>query len=169
MTIAQKIMILGDIGVGKTSIANRFVFDRFDADYKATIGVDIYTHDCTYDWEGKQETIRFVLWDTDGDFGLSIFSTIYLKGAAGALIVADVTRPNSMAKMAELVAQFAEAKPGRPTAAILNKIDLVENGPLEEPEFAVRPDVLVRTSARTGEGIAEAFQDIAIAIRRRSI
>ncbi len=169
MTIARKIMILGDIGVGKTSIANRFVFDTFNADYKATIGVDIYTHDCVYDWEGHKETIRFVLWDTDGDFGLSIFSTVYLRGAAGALIVADVQRPNSVAKMVELVTQFAESKPGRPVVALLNKMDLVDPAAQQDPEFTVAPDFFVRTSALTGAGVAEAFEDLARAIRMRGL
>jgi GTPase SAR1 family protein len=42
---ARKIMLLGEIGVGKSSIARRLVFDRFEGDYKPTIGVDVYSYD----------------------------------------------------------------------------------------------------------------------------
>lgn len=170
MMTAKKVMILGDIGVGKTSITNRFVFDRFDTNYKATIGVDIYTHDCVYDWEGREEAVRLVLWDTDGDFGLSIFSTIYLKGAAGAVVVGDVSRPSSVTKMADLVAQFIETMPGRPCIAVLNKTDLLAQGE-EVPEvaFDASPDAVLTTSAKDGSGITKAFTELAKAIRRRQI
>ena len=83
-------MLLGEIGVGKSSLARRFVFDRFEAEYKSTIGVDILTHDTT---TADGEAMRLVLWDTDGEFGARIFDTVYVKGASGALIVSDVTRP----------------------------------------------------------------------------
>ncbi len=84
---ARKIMILGAIGVGKTSLANRLAFERFETSYKATIGVDIYT--TTVLLPGKTKPTQLTLWDTDGDFGMAIFRTVYIKGASGALIVGD--------------------------------------------------------------------------------
>ncbi len=42
---ARKVMLLGEIGVGKSSLARRLVFDKFEFDYKPTIGVDIYRYD----------------------------------------------------------------------------------------------------------------------------
>ena len=80
---SAKIMLLGEIGVGKSSLARRFVFDKFEADYKSTIGVDILTHDVSL---ADGQVLRLVLWDTDGDFGARIFETVYVKGASGALI-----------------------------------------------------------------------------------
>ena len=122
--ISAKIMLLGDIGVGKTSLARRCVFDKFDADYKTTIGVDVLTHDTELGPECESEVLRLVLWDTDGDFGSRIFETVYLAGASGAIIVADASRPGTLVKMTTLADRFAEQLPGRPVVMIVNKIDL---------------------------------------------
>ena len=122
--ISAKIMLLGDIGVGKTSLARRRVFDKFDADYKTTIGVDVLTHDIELGPECEGEILRLVLWDTDGDFGSRIFETVYLAGASGAIIVADASRPGTLVKMTTLADRFAEHFPGRPVVMIVNKIDL---------------------------------------------
>ena len=159
--ISAKIMLLGDIGVGKSSLARRFVFDKFEADYKTTIGVDVLTHDVALGPACRDETLRFVLWDTDGDFGARIFETVYLLGASGALVVADATRPGTLAKMAVLAERFEERFPGRPVAKIVNKIDLA---PSPAPMLA---DVTC-TSAKTGEGVEAMFRRLAAEIWRRA-
>ncbi len=159
---SAKVMLLGDIGVGKSSLARRFVFDRFESDYKTTIGVDVLTHDVDLRAAGEDATLRFVLWDTDGDFGGRIFETVYLVGASAAIVVADATRPATLVKMAALVARFEEGFPGRPVVAIVNKIDLAQ-GVVGGPQI----DVLY-TSAKTGQGVAEMFLALGCAILRRS-
>lgn len=165
--ISAKVMLLGDIGVGKSSLARRFVFDQFESDYKTTIGVDVLTHDVDLGPQCDNAPLRFVLWDTDGDFGNRIFETVYLAGASGAIVVADATRPATLVKMASLVSRFEESFPGRPVAAIVNKIDLVSEPPSvgdpEAPQIAV-----VYTSAKTGEGVAALFVDLGRVIWRRA-
>ena len=158
--ISAKIMLLGDIGVGKTSLARRFAFGKFEADYKTTIGVDVLTHDVPLGPACQDETLRFVLWDTDGDFGARIFETVYLAGASGAFVVADATRPGTLVKMALLAQKFEERFPGRPVAKLVNKIDLA---PPPQPQSN---DVLL-TSARTGEGVQEMFAEMGAAVWRR--
>jgi len=166
--ISAKVMLLGDIGVGKSSLARRFVFDRFETEYKTTIGVDVLTHDIALGAECENERLRFVLWDTDGDFGNRIFETVYLAGASAAIVVGDATRPATLVKMAALVSRFDEAFPGRPVSAIVNKIDLApERSTLNAPA-ASRIDVIY-TSARTGEGVEEMFLALGRAIWRRSL
>ncbi|PPD45899.1 MAG: hypothetical protein CTY15_03350 [Methylocystis sp.] len=162
--ISAKVMLLGDIGVGKSSLARRFVFDRFDSEYKTTIGVDVLTHDVDLGAAANHEKLRFVLWDTDGDFGARIFETVYLLGASAAIVVGDATRPATLVKMAALVAQFDERLPGRPVVAIVNKVDLSpqpDNG-------AGAPHEILYTSAKTGQGVAEMFLALGHAILRRS-
>jgi Ras-related protein Rab-5C len=159
--ISAKVMLLGDIGVGKTSLARRFVFDKFEADYKTTIGVDVQTHDVTLD-DGA--TLRLVLWDTDGDFGSRIFETVYLLGANGAIVVADASRPGTLAKMEMLADRFEERFPGRPVARIVNKLDLAPAG-FVLPQIARE---IVSTSAKTGDGVSEMFVRLAAALWRRS-
>ncbi|MCC2110614.1 MAG: GTP-binding protein [Hyphomicrobiales bacterium] len=163
-------MIIGSVGVGKTSITHRLIFNRFDAAYKATIGVDIYTYDCPFEWEGQAQTLRMVLWDTDGDFGMTMFSTVYIKGAAAAVVVADITDPESIKTAYNLIGRFAEVMPGRPVALLLNKVDLADDqDALPDVGDAVEPDVVIRTSAKDGTGVAEAFSALSAAIRRRDL
>lgn len=163
--ISAKVMLLGDIGVGKSSLARRFVFDHFETDYKTTIGVDVLTHDVVLDSDADNETLRFVLWDTDGDFGVRIFETVYLAGASAAIVVADATRPATLVKMARLATYFEERFPGRPVATIVNKIDLAPE--LASDASPSRFDV-VYTSAKTGQGVAEMFLSLGHAIWRRA-
>jgi len=166
VTPSAKVMLLGEIGVGKSSLARRFVFDRFEGEYKSTIGVDILSHEIALD-DGRP--LKLMLWDTDGDFGARIFETVYIKGASGALIVSDATRPATLAKAARLAAGFAEAFPGRPTRVIVNKIDLAD---MEHGAFAgagLAPGDVVRTSARTGEGVGALFQSMGADILRRGL
>ena len=166
MTPSAKVMLLGEIGVGKSSLARRFVFDKFEGEYKSTIGVDILSHEIALE-DGRP--LKLMLWDTDGDFGARIFETVYIKGASGALIVSDATRPATLAKAARLAADFAEAFPGRPTRVIVNKIDLAD---MESGAFAgagLAPGDVVRTSARTGEGVGALFQSMGADIFRRGL
>jgi len=161
-------MLLGDIGVGKTSLARRFVFGKFDTDYKTTIGVDVLTHDIALGPDCAGETLRLVLWDTDGDFGSRIFETVYVAGASGAIIVGDASRPGTIVKTVSLAERFEDGFPGRPMIIIINKIDLAPPPHDLGPALTTSAETLY-TSAKTGEGVSELFQSLGAAIWRRAI
>ncbi len=165
--ISAKVMLLGDIGVGKTSLARRYVFDKFESDYKTTIGVDVLTHDLELGSECGGQTLRLVLWDTDGDFGNRIFDTVYVAGASGAIIVADASRPSTIVKSASLAARFEERFPGRPIMIIINKIDLAPPPRDLGPAVHSSAEELY-TSAKTGQGVPQLFQRLGAAIWRRT-
>ena len=158
---AVKIMLLGPIGVGKTSLLRRLVFDTFSYDYKTTIGVDLVSYDVELQ-DGRP--LRLVIWDTDGDFGESILTSSYAAGASGALVVGDATRPQTLARMALLLDGFERTMPRRPTCAVLNKVDLVAPGAAELKLLGRRP--LIQASAQTGRGVREAFLSLAESIQR---
>ena len=168
MIRSAKIMLLGDIAVGKTSLARRLVFDRFDADYKTTIGVNVLSHDVRVE-DGDDGLLRLVVWDTDGDFSHAIFNTTYVVGASAAIVVADASRPATIEQMAGIVDAFETRFPGRPVAAVLNKIDLAPEGGAPPQPASLARRRLVRASALSGEGVVEMFMDIARAIRRRGL
>ena len=165
--ITRKVMLLGEIGVGKSSLARRLVFDKFAFDYKPTIGVDVFRY------EVPQRTGRapmaLIVWDTDGNFGDAIFRHIYMKEAAAALIIGDLSRPPTLDSMVKLGSGFADAFPGRHIGYVVNKTDLLpdaEARPL--PAELTRPEIsLIRTSAKTGDHVSEAFISAADCIARR--
>jgi small GTP-binding protein len=166
MQRAQKVMLLGDIGVGKTSLARRLVLDRFEASYKATIGVDMYRKDILLDdgqGEGDAGAITLIIWDIDGDFGESIFQHIYIRGASSALIIGDAHEPSSFESMLRLADGFQEQLPGRPIALVINKVDLASSDrQFSLPSAFTRLGApVIKTSARTGENVTFAFRALA--------
>jgi small GTP-binding protein len=164
---ARKVMLLGEIGVGKSSIVKRLVFDRFEVDYKPTIGVDIYRYEVPP--RPGQDAMSLIVWDTDGNFGEAIFRHVYIREASAALIIGDLTRRATVETMLRLGEGFREAIPGRYCCHILNKLDLVEHPhEFELPEELGRSTVpVLKTSAKTGANVANAFLEAADAIRRR--
>lgn len=163
---STKVMILGSACVGKTSLTKRLVFDRFDTEYKSTIGVNILSHELLLSEEYASAAMRLVLWDTDGNFESHIFTSAHVAGASGAVIVSDISRPETMKVAVDFCRRFAEKFPGRPIRPIVNKCDLVEDPrSVDIPDFS--PYAPLYASARTGDGVVELFRDIAEAIWRR--
>ncbi len=162
--ITKKVLMLGEIGVGKTSISRRLSFGSFGDNYKATIGVDIYSFDVKPDPEGIP--FKFLVWDTDGSHGESIFRQYYARQAQAAMIVADITRPSTVESMLKLGRLYEDVMPGRYCAFILNKTDLDEDPAVtaiyDRLKAAKVP--LFRTSALSGENVAEAFHTAAVEI-----
>lgn len=166
--LTAKVMLLGDMGTGKTSLAQRLIFDRFDGNYKTTIGVEILTYDIMFGPNGADGAVRLVLWDTDGDFGRQIMDTIYVSGASAAVVVSDASRPQTVTRMFELVDDFEQKFPGRPIRAIVNKVDLIDNEPgaIKLPNH--RSADTLFASAKTGMGVEASFRTLGEAILRRA-
>jgi small GTP-binding protein len=163
----RKIMLLGDIGVGKSSIVQRLVFDRFDMAYKPTIGVDVYRYEVPE--AAGRPAMTFIVWDTDGNLSDLMFRHVYMKAASAAMIVGDLTRRATLETMLRLGRGFSDELPGRHISFVLNKRDL-----LSTPEAADIPKDLkgsrtdvAWTSALTGENVREAFVEAANGIYRR--
>jgi small GTP-binding protein len=169
--ISRKILLLGEIGVGKTSLVRRLVLDELPTDYKATMGVDLYRYRLKGLGAGRDRELELVIWDTDGSYGESIFSHVYAKGTSGALIVGDLTRRTTLEHMAGLARGFADALPSRHFTFVLNKADLVAERAEDLVPEAVRTarQPKVWTSALTAENVAAAFSETADAIIRREL
>jgi small GTP-binding protein len=167
LDFSAKVMLLGDIGVGKSSLARRLMFNTFDADYKTTIGVDIMTHEMIVETDSGPARARLLLWDTDGDFDQHIFKSVYLSGASGAMVVADASRPQTIEKMFNLAADFLGRLPGRAVRAVINKTDIAVPDVARFDRRGLPADHLLFSSAKTGEGVIEAFAAIAKDIHRR--
>ncbi len=172
MSAPKKIMLLGEIGVGKTSLIRRLVLNRFEGTYKGTLGFDLYTFQLSGVGADGGDTMPLVIWDTDGNVGTNIFRhDIYMQGTSAALIVGDITRPETVETMSELEAGFSAQYPGRHVVFVLNKSDLLtESGHLAlPPRLADTGLPIMLTSAKTGDNVEAAFRDTANAILRRDV
>ena len=86
-----KIVVVGDSGVGKSNILNRYVHNEFNHDSKATVGVELNTK--TYKVNDK--IVKVHLWDTAGQERYKSITAAYYKGAKGSMIVYDITKLES--------------------------------------------------------------------------
>ncbi|KAF1419581.1 Ras-related protein Rab-22A, partial [Spheniscus mendiculus] len=83
-----KVCLLGDTGVGKSSIVWRFVEDSFDPNINPTIGASFMTKTVQY----QNELHKFLIWDTAGQERFRALAPMYYRGSAAAIIVYDITK-----------------------------------------------------------------------------
>jgi Ras-related protein Rab-5C len=167
--ISRKLMLLGEIGVGKTSLIRRLVQGRFEAEYKSTFGVELYRVPIARAGPCGDQPIELIVWDTDGNFTQTIFRHVYIKGAAAALIIGDLKRRATLEAMVDLAEGFQDAMPGRHFSFIANKADLLaadEAAMLPKKLQDARQQVLL-TSAKTGANVEDTFIHAASSILRR--
>lgn len=159
-TLQKKICMVGAFSVGKTSLVKRYVESVFSESYLTTVGVKIDKKTVI----AADRTVNLILWDLAGEDDISSLRMSYLRGAAGYVLVADGTRPATLG-MALSLRQRVQAEHGSlPFVLLLNKHDLTDHWEIGDAQLAslredgwwVRP-----TSARTGEGVEEAFQHLA--------
>ncbi|WP_298815848.1 Rab family GTPase [Chloroflexus sp.] len=156
--LTAKICLLGEFSVGKTSLIRRFVEGIFDERYLSTLGVQISRHSMRV----AQLEIQLLIWDTTGGERFDQIVQNYYRGAAGALLVCDVTRPDTLSVLSEYASAFHRASPATPLVIAANKVDLTTQRQIADDEIAATAAALsadwLCTSARTGEGVQEAFQ-----------
>ena len=97
-----KIVLLGDSGVGKSNIINKFIKNQFNTDSKTTIGVEFAAK--TLEVKGK--IIKTQIWDTAGQERYRSMASAYYRGATGALLVYDITRSNSFENLEKWTKQL---------------------------------------------------------------
>lgn len=160
MMLQKKICMLGAFGVGKTSLVRRYVASIFSDTYLTTVGVKIDKKTLTVD--GR--TVYLILWDIAGEDDISALRTSYLRGAAGYFLVVDGTRGETL-EVARSIQRRVEAEVGQvPFMVLLNKYDLVDRWRISEPcleELKCAGWTVLSTSAKTGEGVEAAFQELA--------
>ena len=161
--LQKKICMLGGFGVGKTSLVSRFVSSIFSDKYFTTVGVKIDKKSITVD--GDEMTL--VVWDIYGQDEFQTVRDSYLRGASGYLLVADGTRYATLETAATLQRQ-AEAAVGRvPFLLLLNKSDLDREWQVDERALVKLVDrgwTVMKTSAKSGAGVEEAFAKLARAM-----
>ena len=161
----KKICMLGGFSVGKTSLVKRYVESVFSESYLTTVGVKIDKKTVTL----GDKTVHLILWDLAGEDDMASLRMSYMRGSAGYVLVADGTRSATL-EVALALRKRVEAEYGPlPFALLINKNDLREQWTITDDDLEkLRTDGWwVRTSsARTGEGVEDAFTDLATRVAR---
>ena len=157
---AYKLCLLGDFGVGKTSLVARFVHSTFSEKYLTTIGVKVDTKEIE---RPGHAACRLVIWDIAGRSQLDALNMTYLRGASALLLVADGTRERSLHAALGLLMQARTLLPEAAVVLAVNKLDLIEQWEVAPAAIAeLRRSLPVHeTSARSGEGVEAVFAEIA--------
>ena len=153
----KKILLVGDFGVGKSSLMERFVNQRFSEDYKSTIGVVINKKEIF----SSNGTLGLLIWDVAGERDVSQIPASYFLGSSGILYVFDLSRPETWAGLDHRI-KAVEEKAKMPENSgnivlVANKSDLCDDDTLESVVSNMSPQVDIVTSAKTGHGVEEAF------------
>ena len=164
--IQKKVCMLGAFAVGKTTLVQRFVTSLFSDKYLTTVGVKI---------DKKQlrvgdTDLTLLLWDLAGEDEFQKVQLSYLRGAAGYLLVVDGTRQSTL-DSAFLIQRRVEREVGEiPFIAVFNKADLEDEWEIRDASIADlegRGWAVVKSSAKTGQGVEEAFQALAARVLER--
>ncbi|VDO06150.1 unnamed protein product [Rodentolepis nana] len=155
-----KFLIIGNASTGKTCILRRFVEGTFKDDTLHTIGVEFGTKII----QVGNEALKLQIWDTAGQERFQCVTRSYYRGAAGALVVYDISCRDSFNRVADWISSVRElAKPGLAIILVGNKSDLAaEHREVNEEEarqFALDNGVhgFIETSAKLGDNVEEAF------------
>ena len=167
--LSKKVCLLGDFAVGKTSLVRRFVYDLFDDKYLSTIGVKVSRKTVSVPAGGVLH-LNMMLWDMSSEGGLERVRSSYLRGAAGALLVCDLTRPQTLDSLTVYAHELRAANAQTRLIVVGNKHDLVEklsaedtSGISTEHLKSVAGGLGVPwylTSAKTGEAVEEIFRHL---------
>ena len=159
-----KCVALGNGAVGKTSCIRRYTEDTFSERYIATIGTTFALKTLDVDLPtGSQVTARVVLWDLAGQPTYNELRRRYMAGATMAIIVYDVTRPQTFLDIGEWYTKFITVCPNAVVAVVANKIDRPDRLVPPEAGNMVKNwlDVFhYETSAKTGENVNTLFTDL---------
>uniref|UniRef100_A0A8C7P208 RAB31, member RAS onco family n=1 Tax=Oncorhynchus mykiss TaxID=8022 RepID=A0A8C7P208_ONCMY len=156
-----KVCLLGDTGVGKSSIVCRFVQDHFDHNVSPTIGASFLTKTVPC----GHELHKFLIWDTAGQERFHSLAPMYYRGSAAAVIVYDITKLDSFQTLKKWVKELKEHGPEDIIVALAgNKKDLgdIREVPMKEAkDFAESiAAIFMETSARNAVNVEELFQKI---------
>lgn len=156
-----KTVLIGEGGVGKTSLAVRYTEDRFEEDMKMTIGVNFASKKVEVD--GANATL--MLWDLGGQPRFRDVIGDYFRGARIAIAVFDATRFFSLERLEDWISRVKDTAPECKFFFVANKIDERQDGMGVSQEdglaFAQKYDApLMEVSAKTGEGVNEMFESV---------
>ena len=161
-----KIIILGDSGVGKTSLMNQFVSNKFSSQYKATIGADFLTKEITID----DKNVTLQIWDTAGQERFQSLGVAFYRGADCCMLVYDTTSVKTFDNLEswrdEFLIQAGPRDPEKfPFVVVGNKVDM-EDRQVQTTKATTwcqqQGNIpFFESSAMSNKNVIEAFEEVA--------
>ena len=153
-----KLILIGNSGVGKSSILNRYMHQTFKESYKCTIGVDFLMK--SLEINGK--TVKLQLWDTAGQEKYKSMVSSYYRGANVALVVFDITNHNSFDSLPTWIENYYKNGPEQKNIILIgNKKDMVDERQVTQEEAGLFSEtnnmIYFETSAKDGDNIDYVF------------
>ena len=162
--VKLKVCMAGEAMVGKTSLIRRYVLQAYDDRYTATLGTKITKKviGAKDPKTGRDVSVNLILWDIMGTPTLrDLLKEAYYHGAQGVLGVADLTRKETLRELDAWYRSIQTVAGPVPVHVVVNKADLADEAELEEAAVKTfcegRSWPWSYTSAKTGEGVEEAF------------
>lgn len=157
ISLSKKVCLLGDFAVGKTSLVRRFVYNLFDDKYLSTIGVKVSRKVVIIPRDQGLTELTLMLWDLAGSEEYNTMRASYLRGAAGAIIVCDLTRPATLDSFAGYAAELRRVSPDARLIVVGNKEDLSDPRQISDEQISGQAAALQApyylTSAKTGANV----------------
>jgi len=157
--------MLGAYAVGKTSLVRQFVYSIFSGKYQTTIGVKIDKKQLQID----QQQVDLILWDLAGEEESINVRSSYLRGSAGAVLVADGTRGETLDVAFDLKHRLVAEVGEVPLVLLVNKSDLADSWDIDRGRLQQLVNAgwaLFETSARDGSNVNRAYQALALELCR---
>ncbi len=159
MEITKKIVLLGQFGVGKTSLVQRFIKNEFTQDYRTTLGVQIEKKIINLP---SGATLSMIIWDLEGFSSVDKTRSSYLLGSSAFIHVFDLTRPVTYSNLHEEINFLRVNFPKVLLRTIGNKSDQKDPESVANYLKSKNINIYGFVSAKTGEGVNELFKDIAL-------
>lgn len=154
--ISKKVILVGNFGVGKTSLTRQFVYQKFADEYLTTLGVKI---DKKIMPLGEAQ-VNLIIWDIAGEVSQTKVPKSYYLGANGVIYVFDLSRPSTFKHITEDLEYIQQLLPNVPYILAGNKKDLLTEEELKNTINELPLPCEYLTSARTGESVEKMFQDL---------
>ena len=157
-----KLVLLGDMAAGKSSVVLRFVKGQFLEFQESTIGAAFFSQTLAV----NDATVKFEIWDTAGQERYHSLAPMYYRGAAAAIIVYDISSPESFTRAKKWVQELQkQGNPNMVMALAGNKADLEERRVVSAEEARTYAEenglFFMETSAKTAQNVNEIFYEIA--------
>lgn len=163
---SYKIVLMGEAGVGKTSLIRRYVLHAFEEGYMATLGMVVSKHiDLLSLEDGRSVEVNLLIWDIMGQRGfMDLLQDAYFRGAQGALAVFDITRAETLEGLRHWIGVARREEPRIPIVVLGNKADLVAQRVVTNDAARGFCQALglpyFPTSAKTGLNVEAAFRHL---------